>query len=60
MYPANTFDGDERKMFSDFPRSNESYLVECCRAFILEDLGGSIESAGVSRGCLQADFDNIW
>ncbi len=37
-----------------------AYLVECRRAFILEDLGSTIQSAGVSRSRLKADFDNIW
>lgn len=34
-------------------------LVECGRTFILEDLGGSIESPSVFGACLKSDLDDI-
>ena len=42
-----------------FPNQKGSYLVECCGAFVLEDLGSTIQSAGVSGGRLKANFDDI-
>lgn len=54
------FHDDEKMIVFGFSRHDESYLVECRRTFILEDLSSTIKSAGVSCGCLKANFDNVW
>lgn len=42
MYPTKKFHDDEQEILFAIPRRNETYLIECGRAFILEDLGSTI------------------
>jgi hypothetical protein len=37
----------------------ESHLVECCGAFIFEDLGCTVQSIGVLGRCLKPNLDDI-
>lgn len=37
----------------------KSHLVKCCRTFILEDLGRTVQSIGVLGRCLKPNLDDI-
>ena len=52
--------GDERRLTFLYFENKEMYLVERQGAFIFEDLGRTVESAGVSRRRLKANFNDIW
>ena len=53
---AAKLDGDAG---ADPYEGSEGSLVKCACAFVLQNLGGAVQSAGIFRCGLEADFDNV-